>query len=432
VDALEQRARLDPNRLPRGRAYARTGAVGELEVRTGEIVASVQGSRATPYKVTVRVRRYSEKEWGQTLAALARRVGHLAALLDGEMPPGVADDLAAANIDLLPGAGELQPRCSCPDWADPCKHSAAVCYLVADTLDADPWLLFLMRGRDRDTLLAGLRARRAAASGAATGAKRAAAGGLPAGARRRGERPRRGAAGGGAPAGPARRDVAGASSPGGEDGASWSDDAGVVAREAGARWATVTAQGAPPVPAIPLPPAKPGRPTVLAVDPPPGWGVTSASLQRLAADAVQRAWALAHGEPSTGLELPFGADLARRAALMLGPAGGPGELGELAASAGVPVRDLLDQALAWRDGGSEGLFVLLEDWSPPGDAMTKGRELLGGRATVRGNRATHADRQLRLGRDGRWYPFRRSGRGAGAGTWTPDGAPIEAVASGSA
>ncbi len=403
VDALEQRARLDPNRLPRGRTYARTGAVGELEVRTGEIVASVQGSRAKPYKVTVRVRRYSEKEWDQTLAALARRVGHLAALLDGEMPPGVADDLAAANIDLLPGAGELQPRCSCPDWADPCKHSAAVCYLVADTLDADPWLLFLMRGRDRDTLLAGLRARRAAASGAT------------AGGRRPGERAQRDAAGG---------------APGAEQAASWGDDTGVVAREAWARWATVTGQGAPPVPAIPLPPAKPGRPTVLAVDPPPGWGLTSASLQRLAADAVQRAWALAHGEPTTGLELPLGADLARRAAVMLGPAGGPGELGELAASAGMPARDLLDQALAWRDGGSEGLFVLLEDWSPQREAMTKGRELLGGRATVRGNRATLADRQLRLGRDGRWYPFRRSGRGAGAGTWTPDGAPIEAAPSG--
>ena len=77
VDALEQRARLDPNRLPRGRTYARTGAVGELEVRAGEIVAAVQGSRAKPYRVNVRVRTYSEKEWDRTLAALASQVGHL-------------------------------------------------------------------------------------------------------------------------------------------------------------------------------------------------------------------------------------------------------------------------------------------------------------------------------------------------------------------
>ena len=154
-----------------------------MGVRAGAIVASVQGSRAKPYKVTVRVRTYSDQEWDLTLATLASRVGHMAALLDGEMPPGVADDLAAAHIDLLPVAGELQPRCSCPDWANPCKHAAAVCYLVADTLDADPFLLFLMRGRGRDTLLAGLRARRAAARAAATRQAAAARGAGRGGAR---------------------------------------------------------------------------------------------------------------------------------------------------------------------------------------------------------------------------------------------------------
>ena len=395
VDALEQRARLDPNRLPRGRTYARTGAVGELEVRAGEIVAAVQGSRAKPYRVNVRVRTYSEKEWDRTLAALASQVGHLAALLDGEMPPGVAGDLAAAKIDLLPVAGEVQPRCSCPDWAEPCKHSAAVCYLVADTLDADPFLLFLMRGRDRDSLLAGLRARRAAGVG--------------------------GAAGGGARGTQARR---GAADLGPEQATSWGTDAGLNAQQAWARWVTVSAGGAPPIPAIPLPPPKHGRPTVLAVDPPAGSGLTATSLQQLAGDAAQRAWELAHGEASTGLELPMAADLARRAAAMLTPAARQGEILELASSAGVSARDLLNQALAWRDGGSEGPFVLLEDWDAARDSMMSGRALLGGQARVRRNRATLGERQLRLGRDGRWYPFRRSGRGTGAGAWTPDGVPV--------
>ncbi len=357
-------------------------------MRAGEIVAAVQGSWAKPYKVTVRVRTYSAKEWDRTLVALASQAGHLAALLDGEMPPGVADDLTAAGIDLLPVAGEVQPRCSCPDWADPCKHSAAVCYLVADTLDADPFLLFLMRGRDRDTLLAGLRARRAA-GGAQT---------------------RHGAAD--LDADPAT---------------SWGTDAGLSAQQAWARWATVAADGAPPIPAIPLPPPKHGRPTVLAMDPPAGSGLTSLSLQRLASDAAQRAWDLAHGERSTGLELSKAADLARRAAAMLTPTTGQREIMELASSAGVSARDLLNQALAWRKGGSEGLFVLLEGWDAPRDSMTVGRALLGGQATVRRNRATLGERQLRLGRDGRWYPFRRSGRGAGAGAWMPDGTPIETV-----
>lgn len=396
VDALEQRARLDPNRLPRGRTYARTGAVGELAVRSGEIVADVQGSRAKPYRVTVRVRTYSEKEWDRTLVALASQVGHLAALLDGEMPPAVAEDLAAAKIDLLPVAGEVQPRCSCPDWADPCKHAAAVCYLVADTLDADPFLLFLMRGRDRDSLLAGLRARRAAGVGGTTA-----------------------------------REVSGRSArPGtaglGQAEGTYSDtDVGVNAQQAWARWATVVVGGGPPMPAIPLPPPKHGRPTVLAVDPPASSGLTSASLQLLAADAARRAWELAHGERTTGLELSAEEDLARRAAAMLGPGGGQRDIFELSVAADMPARDLLNRALAWRDGGSEGLFALLESWDAPRDSMAGGRALLGGQATIRRNRATYGERQLRLGRDGRWYPFRRSGRGSGSGAWTPDGVPID-------
>lgn len=385
VDALEQRARLDPNRLPRGRTYARTGAVGELEVRAGEIVAEVQGSRTKPYKVTVRVRTYSEKEWNRTLAALASQVGHLAALLDGEMPPAVADDLAAAKIDLLPGAGEVQPRCSCPDWAEPCKHSAAVCYLVADSLDADPFLLFLMRGRNQDSLLAGLRTKRAAS---------------------------------GARAGHDTKDL------GQRQAAPWATDVGVNARQAWARWATVSNGGGPPIPAIPLPPPKHGRPTMLAVDPPEGSGLTSMSLHLLADDAAQRAWEMAHGERSTGLELEKAVDLARRAAAMLTTTGQEA-INELASSARLPARDLLNQALAWQVGGSEGLFVHLEAWDPPRGSMLRGRAILGGQATVRRNRATYGERQLRLGRDGRLYPYRRSRYGTGAATWTPDGAPIE-------
>jgi hypothetical protein len=110
---------------------------------------------------------------------------------------------------------------------------------------------------------------------------------------------------------------------------------------------------------------------------------------------------------------------------MLGPSGQQEEMLELASLTGVAARDLLNQALAWREGGSEGLFVLLEEWDAPRGSMVDGQVLLGGRATVRRNRATLGGRQVRLGRDGRWYPFRRSGRGAAAGRWMPDGAPIE-------
>ena len=160
LEALEQRARLDPDRLPRGRDYARSGAVGELTLAPGEARARVQGRKTEPYEVRIRVRRFTDDEWDRVLAAISARLGHAAALLDGELPPEIARDAAAAGLDLLPGGGELGPRCSCPDDADPCKHSAAACYLITDALDADPFALFLLRGRTRDQVLAGIRARR--------------------------------------------------------------------------------------------------------------------------------------------------------------------------------------------------------------------------------------------------------------------------------
>jgi len=148
VTALEDRARLDPNRLPRGRSYARGGTVGELAIGTGEVRAAVQGRRARPYQVRVRVRVLEAEEWDRVLDAIAAQIGHAAALLDGELLPEVADDVRSAGTDLLPGPGELQPRCSCPDWADPCKHAAAVCYLVAGALIAAG-----LAGIDRDLRL---------------------------------------------------------------------------------------------------------------------------------------------------------------------------------------------------------------------------------------------------------------------------------------
>jgi uncharacterized Zn finger protein len=162
IDALENRARLDPNRLPRGRTYARQNRVHDLTVEPGLITARVAGSRRAPYRVTVRVRPFDAGEWDRLLDAVAGRAAHSAALLDGELTPDIVADAGGAGVELLPVAGEVQPRCSCPDWADPCKHSAAVCYLMGDRLDHDPFELLHVRGRPRDVVLADLRQRRAA------------------------------------------------------------------------------------------------------------------------------------------------------------------------------------------------------------------------------------------------------------------------------
>jgi hypothetical protein len=132
---------------------------------------------------------------------------------------------------------------------------------------------------------------------------------------------------------------------------------------------------------------------------------------------VGRAYALANGERETGLDLSFDEDLARRAARLLEA----GDLSDLAQAGAMPARELLWQALAWRDGGREGLAVLREDWDAPAEALAAGRAMLGTGARGRRNRVTLTERQLRLGRDGRWYPYRRSGRNGSV--WQPDGPP---------
>ena len=392
VDALEHGARLDPNRLPRGRTYARTGAVGDLTLAAGLVSAPVQGSRSTPYRVSIRVAQFSAPEWERVLDALAAEIGHVAALVDGELSPSVADDVRSTGLDLLPGPGELQCRCSCPDWAEPCKHAAAVCYLVADSLDEDPFGVLLLRGRSRDEVLAALRARRAAGSGSP-----------------------------GAGAGDERlatsRDLV---------------DEGVVARVAWARAAEPDALTSRPV--LAELPRRAGRPTVLAADPPPGLGVDLSALRALAADAAERALALVRGASKSGLELDFRTDLARRAAALIGQGsehgdgvalGAADQLPALARRSGMAARELLWRAVAYREGGLAGLAALDEIWDPGAAVMAAGAGMLGSGAVVRRNRVTLGPRQLRLGRDGRWYPFRK-GR---VSDWIPDGGPVEPLPS---
>jgi uncharacterized Zn finger protein len=161
IGALEALGALYTNRLPRGRTYARRGAVQGLRVARGEATAKVQGSRARPYRVRLRLPAFDDGTWEAAIAALAGQVRHAAALLDGRMPEDIDDVLASCGVSLFPGPRELDTTCSCPDHANPCKHVAAVHYTLAEAFDADPFLLPELRGRDRDALLAGLRAARA-------------------------------------------------------------------------------------------------------------------------------------------------------------------------------------------------------------------------------------------------------------------------------
>ena len=141
-------------RMQRGRRYARTGQVLSLEVRSGVIAAQVQGSRRTPYLVTISLAEPTPAQWAAIDAAMAAKVGFVARLLAGEVPPDLEDAFLTAGVPLFPsGYAQLRAHCSCPDSANPCKHLAAVLYVFADQLDADPWLVLAWRGRSRDDLL---------------------------------------------------------------------------------------------------------------------------------------------------------------------------------------------------------------------------------------------------------------------------------------
>jgi uncharacterized Zn finger protein len=160
IGALEALGRTYTNRLPRGRTYARNGSVTDLVVAPGLVTARVAGRRPTPYRVRLQIPVFTDAQWTAATHALARQLRHAAALLDGRMPEDIDETLDAVGLSLFPGARELNTKCSCPDVANPCKHVAAVHYTLAQTFDADPFLLPTLRGRDRPALLAGLRAAR--------------------------------------------------------------------------------------------------------------------------------------------------------------------------------------------------------------------------------------------------------------------------------
>jgi uncharacterized Zn finger protein len=149
------------SRLKRGRNYARSGQVIELEVEPGVVLAKVQGSRYSPYRVRIRGKILSEPEWRRVEKAMAAQALPLASLLAGEMPHEIEELFASCKLTLFPRTKrELTTSCTCPDSENPCKHIAAAYYVLAERFDGDPFLIFAWRGREQDELLERLRARR--------------------------------------------------------------------------------------------------------------------------------------------------------------------------------------------------------------------------------------------------------------------------------
>jgi uncharacterized Zn finger protein len=133
----------DANRLPRGRAYAGNGSVLDIRFSGNQIAAEVQGSQDDPYEVKIVIPAFSEKE-KQTVARLVSdNPDLLSRLLNRELPPELNDACARAGIHIFPRRwNDLRANCSCPDWAAPCKHLAAIIYVVANEIDKNPFLVF--------------------------------------------------------------------------------------------------------------------------------------------------------------------------------------------------------------------------------------------------------------------------------------------------
>ncbi|MET0135127.1 MAG: SWF/SNF family helicase, partial [Kibdelosporangium sp.] len=300
ITAIEDAA-LDHEQMRIGRKYAFAGQVGSITVSPGRIAATVYGSDRTPHHTIVNIAELSDREWTRLLDWVAAKSGYIAALLDKEMP----QELTGADVPLLPQMTDLEPDCDCEGWELPCRHAAALSYQVAWLLDADPFVLLLIRGRCEQQLLDELQLRD---------------------------------------------------------------------------------------------------------------GPTESSLRYLVTDAAARAQALLAGADLP--ELTEWQDTVRWAATY------PHLAGRLAETTG---RNLDRPVKAWSYGGLPGLDVLETPWRPTKAELARVHTVLS-RSELSDvdipaleqdrNRWTAGELQLRLGKDGRWYPYRLT-----EGEWWPAGPP---------
>jgi uncharacterized Zn finger protein len=324
----------------------------------------VQGSREEPYAVEVLIDELTDAEWARFLDTVAAQAGHVAALLEREMPHELVSDALSAGVRLLPGLGDLEPFCTCPDDGHPCKHAAALCYQAARLLDADPFVLLLLRGRGERELVAELQRRTVVTEVVVDDD--------------------------GDPVGP---------------------------REAEPVDAAAAYAGYSPA-ALPEVPAPAGAAALLDV--PAAHGVDPAALRLLAVDAAARARQALTADDA--LVLDEWTDRVRMAATHRDAV--------LWARLGDGAGERFDRAVwAWTFAGAAGVDALQEVWSPPAADAARARAAIAAvfadDAQVPGiavwrNRFTIDERdvQVRLGRDGLWYPYRRR-----AGEWWPGGPP---------
>jgi uncharacterized Zn finger protein len=137
-------------RLSRGRSYARRGQVTSLDITCGRVTAKVQGTRSRPYRITLDMKFFTSRQWQHIIDEIVQQPIYVAQLLGNEMPQEIETVFKKAGVTLFPDKRrDMETECSCPDWSNPCKHIAAVFYLMGEAFDQDPFLLFTLRGMER-------------------------------------------------------------------------------------------------------------------------------------------------------------------------------------------------------------------------------------------------------------------------------------------
>lgn len=163
IEALERFT--DSARLGRGRSYASNGKILEYEIAKNKITATVKGSinpyfgvyKEPRYKTTIEITPIAKTSWSKAIKYISSKASFVSKLLMNEVPDNIDDAFANLGLHLLPySQKDFTTKCSCPDWANPCKHIAGVYYLVASQLDNDPFILFELRGLSKNELQAEL------------------------------------------------------------------------------------------------------------------------------------------------------------------------------------------------------------------------------------------------------------------------------------
>jgi uncharacterized Zn finger protein len=159
IQALEQFT--DDGRLQRGRSYARGGKVLNFEIDKNHITAQVKGSinpyfgvyKEPTYHISIEIKPIAKLSWNQAIQNLSSKASVVSRMLLNEVPENIEDNFSDLGLNLLPHSSkDFTTRCSCPDYANPCKHIAGVYYLVASQLDNNPFLLFELRGLSKTEL----------------------------------------------------------------------------------------------------------------------------------------------------------------------------------------------------------------------------------------------------------------------------------------